>query len=76
MASTEATDPRVNPVLLFQSYAIKHIDELLRRLSDSRNGQETLNYIVYRMEQFISVLMEASFMNYLDTTVVDLLVSA
>ena len=76
MASTEATDPRVNPVVLFQSYAIKHIDELLRHLSDSRNSQETLDYVVYRMEQFISVLMEASFMNYLDPTVVDLHVSA
>ena len=70
-----AADPRVSPSDLFQSYVLKNIDELIKILSENASNQERLDYAAFRMEHFISIVLQGNFMGYVDHSVTDLLVS-
>ena len=70
------TNPRVNPATLLQSHIIKELDELILMLSESRTQHDSVDYVYFRMEQLISILMRAVFMNFMNQGVLDLVINS
>ena len=70
------TNPRVDPATLLQSHIIKELDELILMLSESRTQHDSVDYVYFRMEQLISILMRAVFMNFMNQGVLDLVINS
>ena len=70
------TNPRVDPATLLQSHIIKELDELILMLSESRTQYDSIGYVYFRMEQLISILMRAVFMNLFNQRVLDLVINS
>ena len=70
------TNPRVDPATLLQSHIIKELDELILMLSESRTQHDSVDYVYFRMEQLICILMRAVFMNLMNQGVLDLVINS
>ena len=70
------TNPRVNPATLLQSHIIKELDELILILSESRTQHDSVDYVYFRMEQLIFILMRAVFVNLINQGVVGFVINS
>ena len=60
------TNPHVDAATLLQSHIIKELDELILMLGESRTQHDSVDYVYFRMEQVISILIRADFINLMD----------
>ena len=70
------TNPRVDPATLLQSHIIKELDELILILSESRTQHDSVDYVYFRMEQLIFILMRAVFVNLINQGVVGFVINS
>ena len=80
------TNPRVHPATLLESHIIKELDKLILILkerdklililSSSRTRHDSVYYVYFRLEQLISILMRAVFMNLMNQGVLDLVINS
>ena len=70
------TNQGVDPATLLQAHIIKELDEHILMLSESRTQQDSVDYVNFLMEQRISILMRADFMNLMEQGVLDLMINS
>ena len=70
------TNPHVDAATLLQSHIIKELDELILMLGESRTQHDSVDYVYFRMEQVISILIRADFINLMDQGVLDLVINS
>ena len=70
------TNQGVDPATLLQAHIIKELDEHILMLSESRTQQDSVDYVNFLMEQRISILMRADFMNLMEQGGLDLVINS
>ena len=62
---------QVSPEENFKSYIEKALDNIVQQLSEAANNKDTIDYIIYRMDQLLTVVSQGTIIyNDIDDTLV------